>query len=93
MFCGRKVADATGIGRTAVTDYMQRLGAAGLSWPLPDVLDHAALERRLYPPGVTAKGAGIEPDCTVIHAEMKRRGVTLTLPWQEYRTEHPQGAA
>ena len=70
----RKVADATGIGRTAVTDYVQRAGAVGLAWPLPAGLDDAELERRLYPPGVTAKGtAGIEPEWTIIHAEMKRR--------------------
>jgi transposase len=90
----RKVSAATGIGRTAVTDYVQRMGAAGLTWPLPVGLDDADLERRLYPPGVTAKGAtGIEPDWNVIHAEMKRRGVTMTLLWQEYRADHPHGAA
>ena len=90
----RKVAEATGIGRTAVTDTVQRAGAAGLAWPLPDGLDDAELERRLYPPGVTVKGAAsTEPDWTFVHAEMKRRGVTLTLLWQEYRAEHPHGAA
>ena len=52
----RKVSAATGIGRTAVTDYVQRMGAAGLTWPLPVGLDDADLERRLYPPGVAAKG-------------------------------------
>jgi transposase len=90
----RKVSAATGIGRTAVTDYVQRMGAAGLTWPLPVGLDDAELERRLYPPGVAAKvAAGIEPDWTLIHAEMKRRGVTMTLLWQEYRADHPHGAA
>ena len=86
----RKVADATGIGRTAVTDYVQRAGAAGMTWPLPDGLDDAELERRLYPPGVPAKGtAGIEPDWTVIHAEMKRRGVTMTARAGAWRPANP----
>ncbi len=90
----RKVSLATGIGRTAVTDTVQRAGAAGLSWPLPDELDDDALERRLYAPVMAAEGAAsVEPDWTVIHAEMKRRGVTITLLWQEYRIEHGQGYA
>ena len=90
----RQVSAATGIGRTAVTDYVQRAGAAGLGWPLPEGLDDTGLERCLFPPADASKPlAGIEPDWAVIHAEMKRRGVTMTLLWQEYRAEHPQGAA
>ena len=46
----RKVSEATGIGRTAVSDYVQRAVIAGLAWPLPEGLDDAGLERRLYPP-------------------------------------------
>jgi transposase len=89
----RKVGEATGIGRTAVTDYVQRAASAGLTWPLPDGLDDAALEQRLYPAAVAAEGARIEPDWSAIHAEMKRRGVTMTLLWQEYIAEQPQGYA
>jgi transposase len=76
----RRVSEATGIGRTAVTDYVQRVGAAGLGWPLPEGLDNADLERRLVPQVDTSKSlASTEPDWATIHAEMKRRGVTLTL--------------
>ena len=27
------------------------------------------------------------PDCAVIHQELKRKGVTLQLLWEEYQTE------
>lgn len=32
-----------------------------------------------------------EPDWAHIAAETKRKGVTLTLLWQEYRSAHPEG--
>jgi transposase len=91
----RLVGEATGIGKTAVGDYLRRASVAGLSWPIPDEIDDAELERRLF----SAKDASAadtvprEIDWPSIHAELKRRGVTLTLLWQEYRAEHPQGCA
>jgi hypothetical protein len=43
---------------------------------------------------VTAScAARTEPDWSHIHAELKGRGVTLALLWQEYRAEHAQGYA
>ena len=90
----RKVSEATGIGRTAVSDYVQRATIAGLSWPLPEGLDDAELERRLFPPSDAAQSqASDEPDWSYVLAEMKRRGVTLALLWQEYRTGRNQGYA
>ena len=37
-----------GWGSGTVTTYLQRATAAGLTWPLPDDLDDAALEARLF---------------------------------------------
>jgi len=31
------------------------------------------------------------PDWTHVHRELKRRGVTLLLLWEEYRAEHADG--
>jgi transposase len=90
----RVVGEATGIGKTAVGEYVRRAAVAGLSWPLPDEIDDGELERRLFPPADTAPPAArTEPDWPHIHAELKRRGVTLALLWQEYRVEHAQGYA
>jgi transposase len=90
----RLVGEATGIGKTAVGDYVRRAAVAGLGWPIPDEIDDAELERRLFPQADTASGAArIEPDWSHIHAELKRRGVTLALLWQEHRAEHARGYA
>jgi DNA-binding transcriptional regulator LsrR (DeoR family) len=32
----REIAQATGIARSTVSDYLRRAEEAGLSWPLPD---------------------------------------------------------
>jgi transposase len=90
----RLVGEATGIGKTAVGDYVRRAAVAGLSWPIPDKIDDAELERRLFPSAdAAACAARTEPDWSHIHAELKRRGVTLALLWQEYRVEHARGYA
>jgi transposase len=90
----RVVGEVTGIGKTAVGDYVRRASAVGLTWPIPEAIDDAELERRLFAPTeTTSDAARAEPDWPHIHAELKRRGVTLTLLWQEYRAEHPGGCA
>jgi hypothetical protein len=62
----RLVGEATGIGKTAVGEYVRRAAVAGLSWPLPDAIDDAELERRLFPP-TDAAAARIGPDWSHIH--------------------------
>src|SRR5882672_3173404 len=90
----RLVGEATGIGKTAVGEYVRRAAVAGLSWPIPDEIDDAELERRLFPLADASSSAQrTDPDWSHIHTEMKRRGVTLALLWQEYRGEHAQGYA
>ena len=90
----RLVGEATGISKTAVGEYVRRAAVAGLSWPILDEIDDAELERRLFPPTDAASSAvRTEPDWSHIHAELKRRGVTLALLWQEYRAEHAHGYA
>lgn len=88
----RKIARSCGIGRPTVAEYLRRAEEAGLSWPLPADLDDGQLERRLFPaaPDLPARDRGL-PDWSVINQEMKRKGVTLFLLWQEYRETHPHG--
>ena len=88
----RQIAKACGIGRPTVGEYLRRAAEAGLAWPLPPDLDEAALERQLFPPppSLPAQARGV-PDWSLVHQELKRKGVTLFLLWQEYRETHPEG--
>jgi transposase len=92
--CGlsfRKVAEATGVSRPTVGEYVRRAVDAGLSWPLPPELDDGALEQRLFPPPPPADTPRPPPDWAWVHQELKRKGVTLFLLWSEYRQQHPDG--
>ena len=59
--------------------------ATGLDqWEAVAELCQAGLERRLF--GTSAQERRIvEPDFSRIHLELRRKGVTLTLLWEEYR--------
>jgi transposase len=86
----RKISEATGVGKTQAAEYVRRAEAAGIAWPVPEGIDDADLDRRLFPlPAEVPKRA--EPDWPTIQQELKRRGVTLALLWQEYLAEQPGG--
>ena len=88
----RQIAAGLGIGPTAAGACLRRAREAGIGWPLPDDLDDDALERRLYPAAAaTAKDWRTLPDWPTVHRELRRKGVTLQLVWEEYRAAHPDG--
>src|SRR5262249_57367545 len=93
--CGlsdRKIAQSLRVSRPTVAEYVRRAQAAGLSWPLPDALDETALERRLFATAAkTPVARRPTPDCATVHQELKRKGVTLVLLWQEYKASPPHG--
>lgn len=87
----RQTAISCGISRPAVDEYLRRAEAAGLSWPLPEELDDNALEGLLFPSAPSYSDRQPLPDWSEIQLELKRKGVTLFLLWQEYRERHPEG--
>jgi transposase len=90
----RAVAGACAMGLGTVTAYLQRAAAAGLRWPLPEDLDDAALEARLFArPAVPPARDRVVPEWSQLHQELKKPGVTLSLLWVEYRAQHPSGYA
>src|SRR5258708_37410848 len=78
----RQISEATGVGKTVIGEYVRPAGVIGITWPVPEAIDDAELERRLFPaPGeMAAPRAAI--DWRKIHEEIKRRSVTLVLLWQ-----------
>ena len=79
----QQIADALGISKGVVTKYAALAAAAALDWPAVQALDEAALERRLLSAG-QAPLRYAQPDYGRIHQELRRKGVTLMLLWEEY---------
>ncbi len=78
------IARSLSISKGVVAKYLGLAGAAGLDWQATAELDEAALERRLLGRSA-AETRVIEADFARVHIELRRKGVTLMLLWQEYR--------
>ena len=87
-----RIASATGLSKGAVSNYLRRTTQAGVDWPLPAHLDDAALEAQLFRAAGAPATGHAAPDFAHIHQELKRKGVTLQLLWEEYGAAHPAGA-
>jgi transposase len=88
----RAIARSCGIGHTVVAAYLKRAEQAGLGWPLPVGLDEAQLDQLLFPPTEEMAVARRPlPDWAKLNRELKRKGVTLALLWEEYKAENPCG--
>lgn len=88
----RQIAASLGIGRTTLRGYLDRATELGLAWPLPADMSDTDLERCLFHrPYQNTQRIEAQPDWPYIHRELRRKGVTLMLLWEEYRADHPDG--
>jgi transposase len=88
----RAIARTCKVSNSTVGEYLERAEQAGVGWPLPDDLSDAELHRRLFPEKEkTIPEVRVMPNWEDLHGELAKRGVTLTLLWQEYREQHPDG--
>jgi hypothetical protein len=74
----RATAASLGLSQGAVSGYLSRARAAGVSCPLPEDVDDARLEALLFPPpaGIPADQRPM-PDWGWVHRELRRPDVTL----------------
>lgn len=95
--CGctnRAIGLSLGVSASTVSIYINRGKLSGLQWPLPDDLDDSQLYSKLFPPAPSSDQTKRPlPDLIWIHRELKRKGVTLSLLWHEYRSQHSDGYA
>lgn len=88
----RQISKSAQISRSTIGDYLRRFAVSGLSWPLPTGLTDADIDARLFPPKPAIPDAQRPtPDWALVNQELRRKGVTLFLLWQEYKAGQPEG--
>jgi transposase len=89
----REVARRTALASSTVRATIARFQSLGLTWPLPETVTDSELEAKLYKNAGKKQGHRriAEPDWAILHREMKRKHVTLSILWDEYIEVHPDG--
>lgn len=88
----RQIAASCKISHVTVGKYLKRFVRSGLSWPLPPEMDDGQIIRLLSgDDNALREPVRPMPDQGVMHRELRRKGVTLQLLWQEYREAYPDG--
>ena len=87
----RQIAGALHISVGSVTNYLADCARAGLGFPLADELSDELLTERLAK-NIAAKvpppAQFVMPDFAAVHEQLKIKGVTRQLLWEEYAAAH-----
>ena len=93
--CGlsqRQVAACCGTSKTAVAECVARARRSGIGQQTAATMSDAELEEHLYPPAqAMASSPRPAADWPEVHRQLKGKGVTLQLLWEEYREREPLG--
>lgn len=85
------IAAALGISKGVVAKYIKLASEKGLHWPQIEPMDETALHNRLVGSPQRASSF-VAPDYAQMHQELRRKGMTLMLLWQEHSERHPDEA-
>lgn len=78
------IAFSCGCAQSTVSDVLRAARAHRLEWPLPEEMDDAAIRSVIYPKRNRRPQGKAEIDCERIASELERRGMTMSLLWNEY---------
>jgi transposase len=86
----RAISASTKVSVGAIQKLLCQAQSLELDWPLPADLDDSQLARLFYPDADTRVSSRYQiPDWSAIHQELKRRGMTKQLLWEEYTQHYP----
>ena len=88
----REIARSCGISHTVVNDYLKLAREAGLSdEEIQKMSEMELIERLKAKSEERHKMPRPQPDWRKVYEELKKKSVTLTLLWEEYKASHPEG--
>lgn len=98
----RQTERLTGLSRNTIREYLRRIAASGLEIQQTLRLDDDSLAAIVYTEDIEVLRAGrakderytvFEQRADYFSSELRKRGVTRQLLWEEYRQENPEGYA
>ena len=84
-----RIAAALGISKGVVTKYVSLAATAALDWQTVRELDEVTLQHRLLGGPPQRASAFVTPEYGRMHQELRRKGMTLMLLWEEHVAQHP----
>ena len=88
----RSIAAAVSSSRHTIRDVLAAAKEKNISWPIDSDITNLELEQILFPDRCRNSCLYVEPDYPYIHRELAKRGVTMTLLWEEYCNKcHSEG--
>jgi transposase len=86
----RQISASTKTSVGAIQKLLSRFDALSLGWPLSEELDDNRLAALFYPGADTTASTRYQvPDWAQVHQELKRKGMTKQLLWEEYTAQYP----
>lgn len=86
----RQIKDSQRVSLGVVQKLIHQADALKLNWSAIDQLDDLQLARLFYPDADVRPSPRFElPDWVEVHQELKRKGVTKQLLWEEYTQRYP----
>jgi len=86
----RQIKASTKVSVGTIQKLLSKANEMGLSWPLPDGLDDNQLAQMFYPGADTRVSSRHQvPNWTNVHQELKRKGMTKQLLWEEHAERYP----
>ncbi|SFF01352.1 hypothetical protein SAMN04487869_1405 [Marinobacter sp. DSM 26671] len=85
----RQISASTKTSFGAIQKLLARADALNLNWPLPEDLDDGRLAALFYPGADRTTSTRYQvPDWATVHQELKRKGMTKQLLWEEFTAEY-----
>lgn len=86
----RQIGISCNCSPTTVSTIILRYNNSELPWEDFKTMDDSEMESKLYPQEIKGSKKTL-PDWDYVHKELKGKGVTLLLLWQEYKEKYPDG--
>ncbi|MEE9354810.1 MAG: IS21 family transposase [Methylococcaceae bacterium] len=86
----RQIRDSLRLSLGAIQKVVNKAEDLGLHWEAIEPLDDQQLALKLYPPvNAAAASKNQLPDWLEVYQELKRKGMTKQLLWEEYAQQYP----